>query len=133
MNNRFFIHFLVGVLKKKDVVVTKSVRKRFHELSLGRNNRLGLGTSKIDVFAKNSKKKQGKLMIFLVFPACGVGFLTSSGGSADSVPKGSASDSWFGSRASCEGEGHFSSQDCEPRPSWSKPIRGYLRNAFCLK
>ena len=42
------------------------------------NDRLGLGSSKIEVLAKNSKKKQGKLMIFLDFPACGVGFLTSS-------------------------------------------------------
>ena len=54
-------------MKKKEVFVTKSVRKRFHELSLGRNDRLGLGTSKIEVLAKNSKKKQGKSMIFLVF------------------------------------------------------------------
>ena len=57
--------------------MTKSVRKRFHELSLGRNDRLGLGTSKIEVLAKNTKKNLGKSMIFLVFPACGVGFLTS--------------------------------------------------------
>ena len=41
--------------RKKEVLVTKSVRKRFHELSLGRNNRLGLGTSKIEVLAKNTK------------------------------------------------------------------------------
>ena len=59
------------------VFVTKSVGKRFHELSIGRNDRLGLGTSKIEFLAKNSKKKQGTSMIFLVFPACGVGCLTS--------------------------------------------------------
>ena len=67
-------YFLIGFL---NVFGTKSVRKRFHGLSLGRNNRLGLGTSKIKVLAKQSKKNQGKSMIFLVFPACGVGFLTS--------------------------------------------------------
>ena len=78
VKSRVFINFLVGFFKKKEVFVTKSVRKRFHELSLGRNNRLGLGTSKIEVLAKNTKKNQGKSMIFLVFPACGVGFLTSS-------------------------------------------------------
>ena len=51
-------HSVVGRFfgEKKEVFVTKSVRKRFHELSLGRNNRLGLGTSKIEVLAKNSKK-----------------------------------------------------------------------------
>ena len=65
-------HFqiLIGFLH---VFVTKSVGNRFHELSLGRNDRLGLGTSKIEVLAKNSKKNQGKSMIFLVFPACGPG------------------------------------------------------------
>ena len=78
VKNRFPIRFLVGFLEKKKVFVTKSVRKRFHELSLGRNDRLGLGTSKIEVLAKNTKKNLGKSMIFLVFPACGVGFLTSS-------------------------------------------------------
>ena len=41
------------------------------------NDRLGLGSSKIEVLAKNSKKNDGTFMIFLVFPACGVGFLTS--------------------------------------------------------
>ena len=41
------------------------------------NDRLDHGSSKIKVLAKNSKKNQGKSMIFLVFPACGVGFLTS--------------------------------------------------------
>ena len=41
------------------------------------NDRLGLGSSKIEVLAKKSKKKLGKSMIFLVFPACGVGILTS--------------------------------------------------------
>ena len=56
---------MVGSLKKKEVFDTKSVRKRFHELSLGRNNRLGLGTSKIEVLPKTSKKKQGKSMILL--------------------------------------------------------------------
>ena len=34
--------------------VTKSVGKRFHELSLGRNNRLDLGTSKIEVLSNKS-------------------------------------------------------------------------------
>ena len=66
--------FLIGFL---NVFVTKSVGNRFHELSLGRNDRLGLGASKIEVLAKNTKKNLGKSMIFLVFPACGVGFLTS--------------------------------------------------------
>ena len=56
--------FLVDFFKKKHVCATKSVGKRFHELSLGRNNRLGLGTSKIEVLAKNSKKNKGKTMIF---------------------------------------------------------------------
>ena len=64
VKNRFFIRYLVGFLKKKDVFVTKSVRKRFHELSLGRNDRLGLGTSKIKFLAKKSKKNKGKTMIF---------------------------------------------------------------------
>ena len=73
-----FHSFFSRFLKKKEVFVTKSVRKRFHELSLGRNDSLGLGTSKIEVLAKNTKKNLGKSMIFLVFPACGVGFLTSS-------------------------------------------------------
>ena len=44
--------------KKKYVFVTKSVGKRFHELSLGRNDRLGLGTSKIKFLAKNSRKNR---------------------------------------------------------------------------
>ena len=56
-------HFqlLIGFL---NVFVTKSVGKRFHELSLGRNDRLGLGTSKIKFLAKHSKKNKGKMMIF---------------------------------------------------------------------
>ena len=54
-----------------NVFVTKSVGNRFHELSLGRNDRLGLGTSKIEFLAKNTKKNQGKSMIFLVFPVWG--------------------------------------------------------------
>ena len=53
--------FLIGFL---NVFVTKSVGNRFHELSLGRNDRLGLGTSKIEFLAKNSKKNKGKMMIF---------------------------------------------------------------------
>ena len=53
--------FLIGLLH---VFVTKSVGKRFHKLSLGRNDRLGLGTSKIKFLAKNSKKNNRKLMIF---------------------------------------------------------------------
>ena len=52
---------LIGLL---NVFVTKSVGKRFHELSLGRNDRLGLGTSKIEFLAKNSKKNKGKTIIF---------------------------------------------------------------------
>ena len=68
-----FHPFFVVFFKKK-----KGFRHEIDELSLGRNNRLGLGTSKIKVLAKNTKKKQGKSMIFIVFPACGVGFLTSS-------------------------------------------------------
>ena len=55
------IRFLIGCL---NVFVTKSVGNRFHELSLGRNDRLGLGTSKIKFLAKNSKKNKGKMMIF---------------------------------------------------------------------
>ena len=80
----FFEKYMVCVKKLSivdrflNVFVTKSVGNRFHELSLGRNDRLGLGTSKIEVLAKNTKKNLGKSMIFLVFPACGVGFLTSS-------------------------------------------------------
>ena len=46
------------------VFVTKSVGNRFHELSLGRNDRLGLGTSKIKFLAKNSRKNKGKTKIF---------------------------------------------------------------------
>ena len=52
------------LMKKKHVFVTKSVGKRFHELSLGRNDRLGLGTSKIKFLANNSKKNKGKTKIF---------------------------------------------------------------------
>ena len=63
--------------KQIQTLATKWVGNRFHELSLGRNDWLGLGTSKIEVLAKSSKKKQGKSMVFLVFPACGVGCLTS--------------------------------------------------------
>ena len=43
------------------VFVTKSGGNRFHELSLGRNDRLGLGNSKIEVLAKNSKKNRQKV------------------------------------------------------------------------
>ena len=42
------------------VFVTKWVGNRFHELSLGRNDRLGLGTSKIKFLAKKSKKNWEK-------------------------------------------------------------------------
>ena len=49
--------FLIGFL---NVFVTKSVGKRFHELSLGRNDRLGLGTSKIKFLAKKSKSNKEK-------------------------------------------------------------------------
>ena len=73
--------------------MTKSVRKRFHELSLGRTNRLGLGTSKIEVLANNSEKKHGKSVIFPVFPACGVGCLTSSLGK---LPPGLGVAGWYG-------------------------------------
>ena len=52
---------LIGFL---NVFVTKSVGNRFHELSLGRNDRLGLGTSKIEFLAKNSRKNKGKTKIF---------------------------------------------------------------------
>ena len=48
---------MIGFL---NVFVTKSVGNRFHELSLGRNDRLGLGTSKIEFLAKNSKKNREK-------------------------------------------------------------------------
>ena len=60
VNEKSIFHPFVGRIfeEKKQVFVTKSVRKRFHELSLGRNDRLGLGTSKIEVLAKNSKKSQ---------------------------------------------------------------------------
>ena len=53
--------FLIGFL---NVFVTKSVGNRFHELSLGRNDRLGLGTSKIKFLAKTSKKNKGTMRIF---------------------------------------------------------------------
>ena len=52
--------FLIGFL---NVFVTKSVGKMFHELSLGRNDRLGLGTSKIKFLAKKSRNNKGKTMI----------------------------------------------------------------------
>ena len=55
------IQLLIGLLH---VFVTKSVGNRFHELSLGRNDRLGLGTSKIEFLAKNSRKNKGKTKIF---------------------------------------------------------------------
>ena len=55
------IQYLIGFL---NVFVTKSVGNRFHELSLGRNDRLDLGTSKIEVLAQNSKKNNGKTKIF---------------------------------------------------------------------
>ena len=45
--------FLIGCL---NVFVTKSVGNRFHELSLGRNDRLGLGTSKIAVLTKKQEQ-----------------------------------------------------------------------------
>ena len=66
----FFEKYMVFVKKLSifdrclNVFVTKSVGKRFHELSLGRNDRLGLGTSKIKFLAKNSRKNKGKMMIF---------------------------------------------------------------------
>ena len=66
----FFEKYMVFVKKLSifdrflNVFVTKSVGNRFHELSLGRNDRLGLGTSKIKFFAKYSRKNKGKMMIF---------------------------------------------------------------------
>ena len=54
------IELLIGFLH---VFVTKSVGNRFHELSL-RNDRLDLGTSKIEVLAQNSKKNKGTTKIF---------------------------------------------------------------------
>ena len=66
----FFEKYMVFVKKLSlfdrflNVFVTKSVGKRFHELSLGRNDRLGLGTSKIKFLAKNSRKNKGKTKIF---------------------------------------------------------------------
>ena len=39
---------------------TKWVGNRFHELSTGRNYQLGLGTSTIEVLAKQSKKNEEK-------------------------------------------------------------------------
>ena len=63
-----FVNKLSIVDRFLHVFVTKSVGNRFHELSLGRNDRLGLGNSKIEVLAKNSEKKQGKSKIFLGFP-----------------------------------------------------------------
>ena len=56
--------FFHSFFEKKQVFVTQSVGKRFHELSLGRNDRLGLGTSKIKFLAKNSRKNMGKTKIF---------------------------------------------------------------------
>ena len=43
-----------------NVFVTKSVGNRFHELSLRRHDRLGLGTSKIEVLAKKTRKTREK-------------------------------------------------------------------------
>ena len=65
-NEKSIFHSVFGwfVVEKKHVFVTKSVGKRFHELSLGRNDRLGLRTSKIKFWAKKSKKNKGKMMIF---------------------------------------------------------------------
>ena len=63
---KFIFHSVFGWFfeEKKHVFVTKPVGKRFHELSLGRNNRLGLGTSKNKALAENSKKNKGKTKIF---------------------------------------------------------------------
>ncbi len=55
---------MATVIGSLNVFVTKSVGNRFHELSLGRNDRLGLGTSKIKFLANNSKKNKGEMMIF---------------------------------------------------------------------
>ena len=66
----FFEKYMVFVKKLSifdrflNVFVTKSVGNRFHELSLGRNDRLDLGTSKIEVLAKHSRKNKGKTKIF---------------------------------------------------------------------
>ena len=54
-------------LRNKYVFVTESVGNRFHERIAG-NDRLGLGSSKIEVLAKNPKKNQGKSTIFVGFP-----------------------------------------------------------------
>ena len=51
------------------------------------NDRLGLGSSKIEVLAKNSKKNHGQSIMFLVFHACGVGFLTSFGSTPPALSK----------------------------------------------
>ena len=59
-----FVKTLSIVDRFLNVFVTKSVGKRFHELSLGRNDRLGLGTSKIKFLAKKSRKNKGKTKIF---------------------------------------------------------------------
>ena len=56
VKNQFFIYFGPKFQRKNYVFVTESVGKRFHELSLGRNDRLGLGTSKIKILANKSKK-----------------------------------------------------------------------------
>ena len=50
----------MGKELSKHVFVTKLVGNRFHELSLGRNVPLDMGISKIEVLAKQSKKKQRK-------------------------------------------------------------------------
>ena len=55
-----FVNKLSIVDRFLHVFVTKSVGNRFHELSLGRNDRLGLGTSKIKFLAENSKKNREK-------------------------------------------------------------------------
>ena len=66
----FFEKYMVFVKKLSifgrffTLFVTKSVGNRFHELSLGRNDRLDLGTSKIEVLAQISKKNKGKTKIF---------------------------------------------------------------------
>ena len=54
-------------INKSRTFATKWVGNRFHELSLGRNDRAGVGISKIEVLANNSQFFQGKSGFFL-FP-----------------------------------------------------------------
>ena len=63
-------HWRLRVRKhtKSRTFATEWIGNRFHELSLGRNDRAGVGISKIEVLANNSNKNNGKSMIVPFFP-----------------------------------------------------------------